>query len=242
MLKNSANRLSKLTPASLWGPSAVRNVRRMLPKTVINAIELVKPLVPKQTWYTWKSYLMSVGNDWRWTRAFCLPSDFNGAIRINLKSREPEGLVEPGAEYESLCNELTKELSQLINIDTGKKAVCEVLRVDQIHEGEYIDELPDIIVVWAGDAPISGLYSPRIGTVTGENRHDRVGAHTSYGFLIAFGKHITKGRTFEGANIMDIAPTLLYLMEQQVPRDMDGKVLLDIVDEDFKANNPVRYT
>jgi len=40
---------------------------------------------------------------------------------------------------------------------------------------------------------------------------------------------------------MDIAPTILYLMGQPIPQDMDGKVLLDIIDDDFKANNPVSY-
>ena len=240
-LKNPANRLRKLTPAGRWGTHAIRNLKSKLPLNVVKAIELGKKLVPKQAWHAWKCYLMSLGNDWKWSRAFCFPSDFNGAIRINLKGREPEGVVEPGEEYESLCEELIHEFSQLINIDTGKKAASEVLRVNQVHKGEYIGELPDIVVKWAGDAPIRGLYSPRIGTVTGENHHERPGAHRPYGFLIAAGKHIAQGRAVEGASIMDIAPTILYLMGEPVPQDMDGKVLLDILEDEFKANNLVSY-
>ena len=240
-LESPVKKLLRLTPASLWGPSAVRNIRDALPRTVLNTVERFKKIVPREKWNAWKSYLLTTGNDWRWSRAFCVPSDFHGAIRINRRGREPAGLVEPGAEYESLCNELIQELSQLKNIDTGEKAISEVFRVDQIYEGEYIDELPDLIVKWAGEAPINGLYSQRIGTITGENRHDRVGAHTPYGFLIAYGKHINKGKIHEGANIMDIAPTILYLMYQPIPRDMDGKVLLDLIDEEFRLKNPVRY-
>lgn len=239
--KNPANGLRRLMPSVLWGPHAIRNLKSKLPLNVVKAIELGKKLVPKQAWHAWKCYLMSLGNDWKWSRAFCFPSDFNGAIRINLKGREPEGLVEPGAEYESLCEELIHEFSQLINIDTGKKAASEVLRVDKVHKGEYIDELPDIVVKWVGDAPIMGLYSPRIGTVTGENHHERTGAHRPYGFLIAAGKHIAQGRTVEGGDIMDVVPTILYLMGEPIPRDMDGEILLDIIQDEFKANNPVCY-
>ncbi len=238
---NQASALRRLMPSVLWGPHAIRNLKSKLPANVVKAIELGKRLVPKQTWHAWKSYLMSAGNDWRWSQAFCFPSDFNGAIRINLKGRESEGLVEPGEEYEYLCEKPMNEFSQLINIDTGTKAASEILRVARIHNGEFLQELPDIVVKWAGDAPIRGLYSPRIGTVTGENHHERTGAHRPYGFLIAAGKHIARGRTIEGASIMDIAPTILYLMGQPLPLDMDGKVLLDIIDEDLKGNNPVRY-
>jgi len=243
-LKNTADSLRKLSPAARWGPYAVRNIRSMLPSALLKTIELISRLVPRQTWDTWKSFLMTVGNDWRSSRAFCIPCDFNGAIRINLKGREPEGLVEPGAEYESLCNELVQELSQLINEDTGKKAVSEVLRVERIHKGDYTDELPDIIVKWVGDSSVNGLSSTRIGTVTGQSNHERSGAHRPYGLLIASGKHIATSSTgtLDGANIMDVAPTILYLMGQPVPRDMDGRILLDLIDDEFKANNPVQYS
>lgn len=241
-LKDPASRLRQLIPAVRWGPdSAIRNIRRNLPTSLIKLIELGRKLVPKNTWNTWKCYLTTLGNDWQWSRAFSLPSDFNGAIRINLKGREPYGLVEKGVEYDALCNELIHELSQLINMDTGRKAVSEVMRVDQFHKGDYINELPDIVVTWAGDAPIRGLYSSRIGIVTGETLPFRTGAHRSYGFLIASGNHVVKDGNLDGANIMDIAPTILYLMGQPVPLDMDGKVLLDIIDDEFKINNPVSY-
>ena len=239
--KNPANELRRLMPSVLWGPHAIRNLKSKLPLYLVKAIELVKKKVPKRVWQEWKCYLMSLGNDWKWCRAFCLPSDFNGAIRINLKGREPEGLVEPNAEYESLCEELIHEFSQLINIDTGKKAASEILRVGQVHKGEYLEELPDIVVKWAGEAPIRGLYSPRIGTVTGEDCHERTGVHRPYGFLMAAGKHIAQGRTVEGGDIMDIAPTVLYLMGVPVPGDMDGKVLFDIIEDKFKTDNPVCY-
>src|SRR5690606_2248297 len=33
--------------------------------------------------------------DWYRTRAFCLPTDLEGYVRLNVKGREPQGVVEP---------------------------------------------------------------------------------------------------------------------------------------------------
>lgn len=227
-----------LLPAKIWGPNALRKIEGILS---VNLIETVKRITPDHIWDKWTRRFLTFGNNWRSSRAFCLPNDFPGAIRINLKGREPHGLVEPGKEYDSICDELIHELSEIINVDTGRNAVRRVQRIDKVYQGENLYDLPDLIVIWTRDAPIRTIYSPRIGTVSGENPERRTGAHRPYGFLLASGKHISRGKTVEDASIMDIAPTILYLMDQPVPRDMDGKVLLDIIDEDFKANNPVRY-
>jgi hypothetical protein len=40
---------------------------------------------------------------------------------------------------------------------------------------------------------------------------------------------------------LDLAPTILYLMGNPVPRDMDGRVLLEIIDPTFKAHNQLRF-
>ncbi len=225
-------------PTKKWGSYKIRKLEDSLS---LRTIEIARQIIPRRLWDKWTRQLLYAGNNWKWSRAFCIPNDYTGAIRINLKGREPHGLVEPGKEYDALCDELINELSTMVNPDTGKKAVSEVLIIDKLYQGEHIWDLPDLIVKWAGDAPIRALYSPRIGTISGENPERRTGAHRPYGFLVASGKHISRGKTIEGASIMDIAPTILYLMGQPVPRDMDGNVLIDIIDEDFKANNPVRY-
>ncbi|MGH7909321.1 MAG: alkaline phosphatase family protein [Thermodesulfobacteriota bacterium] len=237
-LSNISKGLGGLMPTRKWGSYKIRKVEDSLS---LRTIEIAKQIIPRRTWDKWTRQLLYAGNNWKWSRAFCIPNDYAGAIRINLKGREPNGLVRPGKEYDALCDELVRELSELVNTDTGKKAVSEVLRIDELYQGEHIRDLPDLIVKWAGDAPIRALHSPRIGTISGENPERRTGAHRPYGFLIASGKHISQGKAVEGASIMDIAPTILYLMDQPVPRDMDGKVLLYIIDENFKANNPVCY-
>jgi predicted AlkP superfamily phosphohydrolase/phosphomutase len=238
LFANAIEKVNQLMPYKRWGPYALKRLEGFIPTKMI---EIIKQLIPEELWDNWTRRLLTTGNDWRWSKAFCVPNDFSGAIRINLKGREPNGLIEAGREYNALCEELMEEFSSLINVDTGEKAVSEVIRVDRVYQGEHIWELPDLIVNWSEDAPIKTLYSPRIGTVSGESPDKRTGAHRPYGFLLCSGKHISRGKMFEEGHIIDIAPTILYLMDCPIPKDMDGKILLDIINEDFKANSPARY-
>lgn len=66
------------------------------------------------------AHLQASQIDWSRTRAFALPTDLEGCIRINLKGREPEGTVEPGAAYDELCDELRTQLLELTNPATGR--------------------------------------------------------------------------------------------------------------------------
>jgi hypothetical protein len=59
----------------------------------------VKRVIPERLWDDWTRRLLTLGNTWNEGQAFAVPTDASGAIRINLKGREPEGRVEPGAAY-----------------------------------------------------------------------------------------------------------------------------------------------
>ena len=56
------------------------------------------------------------------------------------------------------------------------------------------------------------------------------------------GPHIKKGLEIRGAEIIDLAPTILYLMGLSVPNNMDGQVLTEIFNESFVKSNPVKYS
>ncbi|MGH7901230.1 MAG: alkaline phosphatase family protein, partial [Thermodesulfobacteriota bacterium] len=163
-----------------------------------------------------------------------IPCEYFGAVRINLMDREPNGLVEPGKQYDEVCEELIEGLICLINVDTGQPAVDEVVRLDKLFNTNDVKGFPDILVKWKGDTPIKQLYSERIGTIYGESNEVRSGAHRPYGFLIASGKGICKDKVLTGGNILDLAPTILYLLGQSIPNEMDGEVLIDMFDEKFQ--------
>jgi len=53
------------------------------------------------------------------------------------------------------------------------------------------------------------------------------GRHRRYGVVLALGPGVPAGEV-EGANIVDLAPTVLHAMGMAVPADMDGQVLKEL--------------
>lgn len=184
----------------------------------------------------------SSGIDWKATKAFVLPkSFFEGFVSINLRGREPWGVVEPGAGYEEVCHQLRDELMRLLNPTTGRQAVHNVVQIARVYEGDQLYSLPDLVIQWAEDGPIDEVYHPKLGLISERDPERRKSRHSDDGFMIAAGKYIQKAAPLSGASTMDLAPTVLYLMGQSIPNDMDGHVLLDMIDEDFKGRHELRY-
>jgi predicted AlkP superfamily phosphohydrolase/phosphomutase len=61
------------------------------------------------------------------------------------------------------------------------------------------------------------------------------------GVVFAVGDGIRTGARLERGSILDLAPTLLYLMGLPVARDMEGRVWTEILDEEFLRHHPVSF-
>src|SRR5207253_7197295 len=68
------------------------------------------------------------------------------------------------------------------------------------------------------------------------------GCHRMEGVMIGNGEAIKPGFDAVQTSIYDVTPTILYLSGYEVPDDMDGKVLANIIDENFLNANPLRFT
>jgi len=84
--------------------------------------------------------------DWSQTRAFSLPSDQHGWIRVNLRGREAEGIV-PVEQYDGVCRQLEHSLRRLTT-EEGKLLVREVIRTAERAEDALVQRIPDLIVHW----------------------------------------------------------------------------------------------
>ena len=58
-------------------------------------------------------------------------------IRINLKGREPKGVVEHGEEYEKLVNDIVHKLRNITSHETGKSLDITVFTGDEIYHEVY---------------------------------------------------------------------------------------------------------
>jgi predicted AlkP superfamily phosphohydrolase/phosphomutase len=163
-------------------------------------------------------------------RVFQVPSsNMTAGLRINLKGREPAGLVEPGAEYDALCRELSDALLALENPDTGGKAVQWVARAGDLYQGPRLHRLPDLFVEWDHGAPVTALRSPQIGTVSGVARTGRSASHWPNALLLAAGSRLRSGPVPREMQTVDIAPTILDFFGVARPQAYDGvSVLRDL--------------
>lgn len=125
--------------------------------------------------------------DWRNTRAFSLPTDQYGWIRINLIGREAEGVV-PDGEYEELCSELIEMLSTLTSED-GELLVENVSRTASEAETARRNPLPDLVVHWRDAAFVRSLKIKGSNVPAEMVSKKSTGQHASPGFCIYRGEN-----------------------------------------------------
>jgi predicted AlkP superfamily phosphohydrolase/phosphomutase len=94
-----------------------------------------------------------------------------------------------------------------------------------VFPGKRREHLPDIIVTWNDEAPISGLTSSRVGLVEEASPDPRTGTHSTSGFLLAAGPEVAAGGRGQG-RLLDVAPTVLQLLGLEPGRDtIEGRPL-----------------
>jgi predicted AlkP superfamily phosphohydrolase/phosphomutase len=178
--------------------------------------------------------------DWEKTKAFAYGE--YGQIFINLKGREPRGIVAPGEEYDRLLDEISQRLLLLVHPKTGEKTVNKIFRKEELYHGPMAGKAPDLTFA-IGDFRYDSSVKFGIETrdVFGPPEFEDSGTHRREGILIACGKQIKKGCSIHGATLFDVAPTVLYLLNCPVPPDMDGRPLTSMVQDDWIERNPVQY-
>jgi predicted AlkP superfamily phosphohydrolase/phosphomutase len=153
---------------------------------------------------------------------FRVPSNaIAGGVRVNLAGREPQGIVAP-RQYDEFCATLVRDLSALVNGDTGNPVVRRVIRTHDVYAGEHLDDLPDLLVEWTQDAPVSHVHSPATGSVRKAFDGHRTGEHRSDGILFVVSPSHAGGEVTEHISVVDLAPTLGALLNARFA-DTDGR-------------------
>jgi predicted AlkP superfamily phosphohydrolase/phosphomutase len=168
-------------------------------------------------------YVPGLTLDMARSRAFCLPTDLQGYIRINLRGREPAGIVAE-SEYDAICRELESEFLAFRHRDTGAPVVKEVVRVHDLFKGPLADDLPDLSVIWNADHIVEEIESPKCGVIRcAPDLSAGGGNHRGTGFMLVSGPDVGGGR-FAGS-ILDVAPTLCALLGEAPCPEWDGRPL-----------------
>jgi len=168
--------------------------------------------------------------DWQSTWAFSVGEA--GGIFLNRKRcKNPE-------TYNKVREEIAESLKSICNSDRQRLDVQIWMRED-LYKGGYIEDAPDIVfsindfqyVQRAGMGYRSVWTKPPFG-----------GWHRKKATFIAWGPHIKAGKNLPNLSIYDITPTILHIFGLPIPKDMDGRVLTEIFEENSEpARRPVVY-
>ncbi len=152
--------------------------------------------------------------DWKKTKAYPQRDLY---IYVNLKGRDPDGIVEPG-DYDKVVQQIIDTLYDYKDPKNGKRVVSLALsKKDARILGLYGDCVGD--VVYALD-PIYGAQHgqqlPASGLGPGDQRS----------IMIMVGPGFKKGyRLSRTMWLTDIVPTICHIMNWPLPKDVEGAVV-----------------
>lgn len=184
--------------------------------------------------YLWEAGMLTVRDGKVDSEASRAVSYGYGDTWLNVRGREPRGVLRPGGEYEEAREEITRIFENL-KID-GERPVKEVRRREEVYWGPRVQEAPDLMAVFN-----PGWQAARTPEIEPTRRDDRRyvieapawsgghdGTHSPEDIPGILGLH-GPGLPRKGglrAHLWDLAPTVLRAMGLPVPGDMDGKPLI----------------
>ena len=176
-------------------------------------------------------------HDWRTTRYFALPMDYNGYVRLNLKGREKEGCVEP-TDADRVIAELDTALRSFRDVETDKPVIRGTIKVDELVPSDAPRRrfLPDVIVLWDPPHPVgasSGVVSDRFGEIRWprgrKHASGRSGNHTPHGWFIAKGPGIPPGPSRRRYDTADLIPTVFRWLGAPLPAHFAGRPIDELL-------------
>lgn len=192
-----------------------------------------------------------------WENTKCHPLEpCHAHIFINLKGRDPHGIVEP-EDYEKVQEEIIRALYNMRNPETGDQVVALAIKKKEsgtlgIYEGPGYDRVGDVIYAWKpGYMSHPFIYRSKIQYRDGTERvianpelyeaaglcRNFTGVHLAlptlpkmHACMVMAGPGTQKYERRYPAKIIDVTPTLCKLLNIEVPRDAEGGVIYDILD------------
>ncbi len=163
-----------------------------------------------------------------------------GQLWINLQGREVQGNVHSGNEYQQvrdvLINELTNNWRDPQN---GSPIVEQVLKKEEAYSGAYLFNAPDLVVVYRPDyAPSPKAIVLDFDGVSVSNSESIAPALAPSARLIGFGPHLAHGLA-EKAALVDVMPSVMYLLDQPITMDVDGNVISSMFTPAYLQQTPI---
>lgn len=161
-----------------------------------------------------------------WSRSRAYGQGLNG-IFLNLKDRESQGIVNPGAEAEALKKEIKEKLMKVVDEKHKKNAVKSAFIREEIYRGPYTVNAPDIVVGYAAGYRVS--WESAVNYVGEELFSDNTrmwsGDHAFTRDQIPGVFFCNRKIAAKDPGLIDISPTVLAAFGIEKPGFIEGRDL-----------------
>lgn len=164
--------------------------------------------------------------NWEKTRAAAVMTGQDVFVYLNVRDRQPGGVVEPGKEYDDLIAELKRRFEAVRDPRQGKPVFKRIVTSRELYgiEDPVESGFPDLVLVCAnGVYPIRSIQGRQAFKYARDGNLG--GCHRPEGMFVMQGRPFKAGERFD-AHIEDILPTVYAALGIDVPSYFDGKVMM----------------
>jgi len=187
------------------------------------------------------------GIHWKGTRAFSEELNYFPSVWLNVKGREPEGVVRP-EDYERVRDDVCAAAASLTDPEHGRPIVRRAWRREEVYHGPWVEHAPDVILEFNLDCSYSYACMPTgtappgaavrvldVAECAGGKLAGMSGSHRAAGiFVLANDAHAGIGYRGD-VTIADMAPTVLAACQLAAPAEFDGETVSSVVSQKGKA-------
>ena len=125
--------------------------------------------------------------------------------------------------------------------------VAHVHNREDLFHGPELAKVPDLLVEfdrysWLGKGNLKTRSESLWDTVEveGGSDHSYVGSHRHEGIIVLAGPSVAAGAPVQG-ELVDVAPTMLYLLGEAIPADLEGRILMEALRPELLDERPPTY-
>jgi predicted AlkP superfamily phosphohydrolase/phosphomutase len=161
--------------------------------------------------------------NWSKTRVWS-EGGYYARVFFNVQGREPQGTIAP-ADYERFRDEMKARFESLVD-DKGQPLNSLVFKPNEIYRN-LRNVAPDLIVHFGGLSwrSIGTVGYPGLYVQENDTGPDACN-HAQFGMFVLSAPNSPLSGVYEGARLLDIAPSLLDLGGYDIPESMQGRSLV----------------
>ncbi|MEK7270170.1 MAG: alkaline phosphatase family protein [Planctomycetota bacterium] len=162
--------------------------------------------------------------DWSRTRAF-VPVAFDRSICLNVRGRDPQGIVDP-AEARSVLAEVLDLVLSLRDPANGNAPVRAAIPREQAYHGPFTEHAPELLLDFEDGYHAVAGWGPEVFADAGAREGELSGNHRQMGLFALAAPGAKPGPAPRALRIEDVAPTILEALGVSIPAGLDGQSVL----------------